>query len=340
MRSLAAVVPRESAETVRRSLARAGLLRSDLPVAHRGSEVVFPISAAPTRPLPDARIEEREFADPRPRPPESYRQRLELPEDVRDALPRAFDVVGDIVLIRIPEPLRVHAPAVGESLLAFVPGARLVGLDRGVHGETRVRRLERLAGSGPWTTTHRENGLALDVDLERAYFSPRLAREHAEVAAQVAVGERVIDFACGVAPFGAAIVREGRAREVVAVDLNPFATALAERNLRRAGPSERFRVVPASIEAFVPSAGPCERAILNLPHGGVKYAPSVATTVAPGGTLHYYEVTERSRADGRPEELVTMIGNRPDDPWTVSERHIVHAYSPTEDLVAYRLTRS
>ncbi|MCI4326926.1 MAG: methyltransferase [Thermoplasmata archaeon] len=340
MRSLAAVVPRESAEVVRRALAHDGLLRADLAVAHSGSEVLFPLLAAPARAIPPARIEEREFAEPPPHDPASYREGLDVPEEVRRALPRAFDVVGDIVLIRIPEPLRVHGPAVGESLLAFVPGARLVGLDLGVHGETRVRRLERLAGGGPWTTTHRENGLTLDVDLERAYFSPRLAREHADVASQVTPGERVIDFACGVAPFGAAIVREAHAREVVAVDLNPFATELAERNLRRAGPAHRFRVVTGSIEAFAPSAGTCERAILNLPHGGVKYAPSVATTVARGGTLHFYEVTERSRADGRPEELLSMIAERANGPWTLAECHIVHAYSPTEDLVAYRLSRS
>jgi tRNA (guanine37-N1)-methyltransferase len=339
MKSLAAVVPRGSAESVRRSLQDAGLLRSDLAVAHAGTDVVFPIRAAPAEPLPPARFEEHDFPEPGPKEPGSYRDALELPEEVRAGLPRAFDVVGDVVLIRIPEPLRKYGSAVGRSLLSFVPGARLVGLDLGVHGEARVRRLERLAGSGPWTTVHRENGLLLDVDLEGAYFSPRLAREHAEVAGEVRAGDRVIDFACGVAPFGATIVRDGRAREVVAVDMNPRATELAGRNLRRAGDPARFRVVTSTLEAFAPSAGTCERAILNLPHGGVKYVPTVAATVARGGTLHYYELTDRTRADGRPEELVQALATDPGTEFAVAERHVVHAYSPTEDLVAYRLVR-
>jgi len=340
MRSLAAVVPRGSAEAARRSLLEAGLLRRDLRVGHDGDFVVFALLRPPATPVPGAEIEEREFEVLDATESGSYRDRLALPADVVDALPRAFDVVGDVVLIRIPPSLREHGPAVGKALLEFVPGARAVGLDLGVHGETRLRRIERLAGDGPWTTVHRENGLRLEVDLEGAYFSPRLAREHAEVAALVRPGERVIDFGCGVGPFGALIVREGRARELVAVDLNPRATALAERNLAVPESTTRVRVVLDAIESFAPSAGECDRAILNIPHGGVKYLASVGATVARGGTLHYYELTERARADGRPEELLQALSAHPGTAWTVADRHVVHAYSPIEDLVAYRLVRS
>ncbi|MCI4318257.1 MAG: methyltransferase, partial [Thermoplasmata archaeon] len=286
MRSLAAVVSRRDAEETRRILSAQRLLRDDLEVGHEADSVLFPIVGPPAVPLPRGTIEEREFV---PRPDEgahSYRDLVHVPAELRDELPRAFDVVGDIVLIRLPEPLRPHAPAVGAALLTFVPGARLVGLDLGVHGGARIRALERIAGSGSWSTEHRENGLTLDVDLEHAYFSPRLAREHALVAGEVRTGERVLDFACGVGPFASHIVRDARAREVVAVDSNPAAVALAQSNLARAGPTGRGRAILDTIETFAPSAGPCERAILNLPHGGVKYLPSVGATVARGGSLH------------------------------------------------------
>jgi tRNA (guanine37-N1)-methyltransferase len=340
MRSLAAVVPRGAAESVRRALLAEGVLRTELRAAHSDDDVVFALVRAPSQPLPSVRIEEREFDDPAAPEPVSYRDALALPDEVRRSLPRSFDVVGDVVLIRIPDALRPHAPAVGAALLGFVPGARIVGLDLGVHGETRLRRLERLAGGGPWTTTHHENGLALDVDLEGAYFSPRLAREHAKVASAVRLGERVIDFACGIGPFGAAIVHDPRARELVAVDMNARATELAERNLRRAGPTSRFRVVTSTIEAFAPSAGACDRAILNVPHGGVKYLATVGATVASGGTLHYYELTERPEVDGRPDELVNALRTSSGGPWTLAGRHVVHPYAPTVDLVAYELLRS
>jgi tRNA (guanine37-N1)-methyltransferase len=340
MRSLAAVVSRRDAEETRRILSAEGLLRDDLEVGHDGDSVLFPIVGPPSAPLRRAVVSEREFVARPDDGARSYRDLVDVPPEFRALLPRAFDVVGDIVLIRLPDSLRPYAPAVGSALLTFVPGARLVGLDLGVHGEARIRGLERLAGSGPWSTEHRENGLTLDVDLERAYFSPRLAREHALVAEEVRPGERVLDFACGVGPFAAHIVRDSRAREVVAVDSNPAAIALAERNLRRANPTGPGRAILASIETFAPSAGPCERAILNLPHGGVKYLPSVGATVARGGSLHYYELTDRAHLESRQEALVNGLESVVPGPWTVADRHVVHPYSPTEDLLGYRFERS
>ncbi|MCI4325393.1 MAG: methyltransferase domain-containing protein [Thermoplasmata archaeon] len=340
MKSLAVAVPRHAAETTRRRLVDEGLLRDDLDVGHDGVLVLFPILRAPTESLAEGTVEEREFASRAPEGAQSYRDLVDVPPNVRNALPRAFDVVGDVVLIRLPEELRPHGAAVGTALLQFVPGARLVGLDLGVHGEARLRRLLPLAGEGTWATQHRENGLTLDVDLERAYFSPRLAREHALVAEEVRVSERVLDFACGVGPFAAHIARDGRAREVVAVDSNPVAVALAQVNLARAGPGGRARAVLAPIESFAPSAGACERAILNLPHGGVKYLPSVAATVARGGSLHFYELTHRVDPDHREQELVRMLESSISGPWTVPDRHVVHPYSPAEDLLGYRFERA
>ena len=339
MKSLAAVVARSEAETLRRRLAAAGLLRRDLLTTEEEGIVRFPVTGRLDDAPAAVRWEEREFAAGRPHGPRSYADDVEVPPELRDRLPRAFDVVGDIVLVRIPPELRPHAPEIGAGLLRFVPGARLVGVDDGVEGSARLRQLVRIAGAGPWTTEQRENGLSIRVDLERAYFSPRLAREHALVAAEVRAGERVIDFACGVAPFGAHIVRDGRARELVAADMNPDATALAERNLAAAGPKERYRVVTAPIEEFAPHAGDCERAILNLPHAGFNYLPLVAATVARGGALHYYERTARSALERRPEELVNAVGSRPGNRWRLAETHTVHPYSPTEDIVAYRLER-
>ncbi|MFG1529981.1 MAG: hypothetical protein AAFA34_01725, partial [Thermoplasmata archaeon] len=132
------------------------------------------------------------------------------------AVPRSFDVIGDIVVVRIPDGSPVEPRRIGEALRAFVPGTRLVGADRGVQGPYRIRLLDRLAGTGSWATVHVEHGLRLHVDLERAYFSPRLAHEHHRVASEVRSGETVFDLCCGVGPFAAHIARTGRARRIVA----------------------------------------------------------------------------------------------------------------------------
>jgi tRNA (guanine37-N1)-methyltransferase len=339
LRSLAIVAARGHGEEVRQKLSELGLLRSDLRIDSSGTTIAFPVVAVPEPPIPGGVLEEREF-ERLPAPgPRSYRDLLTLPPAETALLPRAFDVIGDIVLVRLPSELTLRGPQIGEALLAFVPGARIVGEDLGVAGVERIRSLRRLAGKGPWTTRHSENGLTFDVDLERAYFSPRLAREHARVAEEIRTGDRVLDLCCGIGPFALTIARVGRARRIWAVDLNPAAIALGRSNAHRLGLADRVEFIEQPIERFVGSAERSERVIFNLPREGIKYLPQVGTTVEPGGSIYYYEVTEMGGFSRRPAELAELLGSA-GGTWVPEGARPVHPYSPRQELALFRIRRA
>jgi len=328
---------RSHGEELRRRLAEHGLLRTDLEILKEGEYLVLPVSRTELPGPVEAELVEREFAVVSRPGPSDYRDVLADSAEAKALLPRSFDVVGDIVLVRLPDKLENRKEEIGAALLSFVPSARIVGRDLGVHGPERRRRVERIAGTGGWRTRHRENGLEFEVDVERAYFSPRLAREHERVAATVTPGERVYDLCCGVGPFAVTIGRDGRASQVTAVDSNPVAIELLRGTLARYEFGARVAPVLASLETFLPVAGVVDRVILNLPHEGIKYLPSVMRTVTPRGRLHYYEVTPRVEFERRAEAIVGSLGSRD---WKVVEQHVVHPYSPTADLVAFTLGRS
>ncbi len=337
MRSPALRVPRSDGEATRQKLVAAGRLRSDLRIVLEGEHLLLPILPPIAPEIPGDRIEAEFPEGPAGAAPTQYRELVELSEAERAFLPRSFDVIGDIVLIRVPDELASRSAAIGEALLRFVPNARIVGADHGVHGPDRVRRLERIAGAGSWSTRHRENGIEIDVDVERAYFSPRLAREHARVASSVRDGEEVFDLCCGVGPFALAIARDGRARTVWAVDHNPAAIELLVASAARLGRGDRLRPVRADVASFLAEGRPCDRAVLNLPHEGIKYLASVARSVRPAGAIHYYEVVDRTALATRGIGLVRNL--EPDGGWRVAEQHAVHPYSSDSDLVAFELHR-
>ncbi|MEM0129591.1 MAG: class I SAM-dependent methyltransferase family protein [Thermoplasmata archaeon] len=339
MRSAAIRVPREEGEAVRRILVARGALRKDLRILATPGRIIFPVREPIPEEIPGERGTE-EF------PPLSagasaarYQDLVAVEEPLRRLLPRSYDVIGDIVLLRIPSPLLPYRFAIGEALLSFVPGARIVGADRGVHGPDRIRRIERIAGSGPWRTHHKENGVTITVDVERAYFSPRLAREHDRVAVQVTDNERVFDLCCGVGPFSLAIAARGRAREICAVDRNPEAIRCLAASLEHARGGSRVHAVRGEIAEFLGAAGRADRAILNLPHEGVMYLSSVADAVDRDGTIHFYEIVPRSASAQRGAELVRRISRR-GGTWSLRSFRTVHPYSAQQDLVAYDLHRS
>jgi len=339
MIALGLLVPRTRGEDVRQELLDAGRLRPDLEIRREGEFLVLPLAeGGGSVPAAWGEIVEREFQEVARRGPARYRDLLDWPDAEKEALPRSFDVVGDIVLVRLPPEAAARRNEVGEALLRFVPGARLVGLDRGVQGAGRLRQVERIAGAGSWRTRHRENGLELEVDVEKAYFSPRLAREHARVAEEVRSGDEVYDLCCGVGPFSLTIARRGRATRITAVDANPEAIALLRTSLARYPFGACIAPVPMPVEAFVPTATPVERVVMNLPREGIKYLPSVARTTAPGGRLYYYEVVPRSELPGRGNVLVTSLS--PVGSFALADQRVVHPYSPSSDLVAFTLERS
>jgi tRNA (guanine37-N1)-methyltransferase len=331
-------VPRTQGEEFRRRLLAEGLLDPGWEILREEGFLVLPLVRGRTVPDDWGEQVDRDFVAVSHPGPSDYRVLLPWSAAEKVDLPRSFDVVGDIVLLRLPQRWESRKEEIGAALLAFVPGARVVGVDRGVRGPERRRDVERIAGQGPWRTRHRENGLEFDVDLEHAYFSPRLAREHERVAREVLPADRVYDLCCGVGPFSVTIARDGRAGAITAVDANPAAVAMLRATLGRYPFGDRVAVVEAPIESFVTSAEPRERVILNLPHEGIKYLASVGRTVAPRGRLYYYEVAHRDALDSRSEVVVNVLG--PQHRWSVVDRRVVHPYSPTSDLIAFVVERA
>lgn len=322
MRSLALVVPREEGESVRRRLLALGVLRTDLGIQEEGGALLLPVTepVALGYPVREAELRAKEV------PPRGFRELVDLPEEMRSLLPRAFDVVGDVLLLRLPEELRPHREAIGEALLRTHPGIRTVALDRGVEGPFRRRRLEVAAGRPTTATVHREYGLEIAVDPARVHFSPRMATERRRVAAQVRPGEVAVDAFCGVGPFALHLARAGAAR-VYAVDANPEALAFLRENVRR-NRAEAVSVLEGDAAEVLPTLEPADRVVLDFPRDPLPHLPAALAALKRGGLLHFYEILERARLGERREALqgAAPPGTRL-EVLTVRE---VRGYSPSE----------
>lgn len=201
----------------------------------------------------------------------------------------AFDQVGGIVVVRIPAALAPRRRLIGEALLREVRPARSVYCQASdVGGDYRTRRLELIAGEDSTRTTYREHGCSLEVDVEAAYFSPRLSAERGRIAGLVSDGEVVLNMFGGVGAFS---VVAARSREclVYSVDSNPAAAALCAANA--AGNRLAGRVVPilgdaAAEAALLPCAA--DRTLMVLPERAGEFLPQAAAATRDGGVIHYY----------------------------------------------------
>jgi len=288
VRSLCVRVRKGEGESVRKKLLEDGLLDQLLYVDKDQYFLYLPVLAAPN----DVPTEEREFKE-REREERDYKALANVPEDIRPLLPTAFDTLGDIAIIKLPDELLPHSKGVGDALMSAFPRLRSVFLDHGVVGEFRVLDLEVVAGEDVSETVHTEYGLRFKVDPRRAYFNPRLSNERRRIASLVRDGETVVDMFSGVGPFAIMIAKLSRPGVVYAIDLNPEAVQLMQENVEL---NKVRGVMPLEGDArqWVFDLPCADRVIMNLPHSAIDFFADALTRLKLGGVMHLYHICDRN----------------------------------------------
>jgi tRNA (guanine37-N1)-methyltransferase len=227
-------------------------------------------------------------------PPETFTQVLQdqLPPEMRAKVPKAFDIIGDIVIIDIPSQLKAYQSIIGQAILKTQKKVKTVlAKASDIGGIFRVRDYDHIAGEYITQTIHREFGCQYHVDIAKAYFSPRLSHEHERVAAQVQDGELVADLFAGVGPFAVLIGKRNPTVKVYAVDLNPDAVELLKLNIRvNKVEGNVFPILGDAREvAQTKLRAKADRVIMNLPETAIEFVDAACNAIKPrGGVVHFY----------------------------------------------------
>ena len=235
-------MPKKQGEVAIVLAAKLGLMDKGLCVGRDEGFLFVPLSRQPQKAelatikekVPAVEVSSCEFEEKR-QPQETLTEALQgkLPPELLDAVPQAFDIVGDIVIIDIPPKLKAYEGVIGDAILQTHRNVKAVlGKAGDMGGVFRIRDYNFIAGEHRTSTVHREFGCVFHVDMSKAYFSPRLSHEHMRVASQIKAGEVIADLFAGVGPFAVLIGKQCPEAKVYAVDLNPEAVELLKVNVR------------------------------------------------------------------------------------------------------------
>lgn len=338
-------VEKEHAEKIRKKLITSDLLHFRAPVLSEGGSVLFPVVDV----VMEEKIlsvisdlpEERDFSSTyihfsrktvrlKEHIPFSFKDIIDIPVDMEEFLPSSWDVVGDIILVKIAEEILSHRNEIARALLETHRSIRSVYRVLKITGDCRVRELEHIGGMKKTETVAKEFGVRLHLDVADVYYSPRLATERWRVTEQVGEGERILDMFAGVGPFSLVISRHSNAEEIHSVDINPAAVRYLEKNI------DENRV--ENVTAHLGDAGiVCEeleekkfdRIIMNLPHSSVDFLESALRCSKEGTVIHLYIIEDRERIDDIVGECIRRAAE-----WGYRimerERVTVKSYSPME----------
>jgi tRNA (guanine37-N1)-methyltransferase len=323
MRKSCIRVLKKNGEPIRRALLDMELLDNASKIISEGDFLYLPLTAelqeTELKMLPEElELTEHEF--------EEHKGQLKL-EDLMDEVPH-FEVIGDIALIEddVSQP-----EMVAEAIMKVKGNVKTVLASLGpVEGEFRTRRFRRIAGEDKTSTIHKEYGCRYYIDLEKAYFTPRLATERSRILAQVREGQTVVDMFAGVGPYSIMIAKKSNDIRVIAIDKNPDAVGFLRRNIELNSAT--------NVEAIEGDAnllaerfhGLADHVIMNLPHNAYEFLDAAIRLCASGAIIHYYGITPEDDLFKSSLELIEEAAGKADRKIEALETRVVRSYAPRQ----------
>ena len=255
--------------------------------------------------------------------------RLKLPLSIREIAPRAFDIFGDIAIIKLSDLTMKHSKIISETLLESHTNINKVALDLGVKGDYRIRDLKMLIGDSDFVATHRENGFEFKLDISKVYFSPRLAMERNRIYEVAESNEEILDAFAGVSPFAVSLASKGC--KVTAVDANPNSEKWSHENFKLNNVSE-YTFLCSKIEDILSQLSLYDRIIMNNPINSLPYLEMLSNKLKPNGIIHFYKIME----DEEDFEVEDYLGSN----FECIFKRVVHPYSPQSSLMVFDIIKS
>lgn len=286
-------VRRDAGESTRQRLMEEGLLDTSHRIATDGDNIYFPV----INDVEWAENLEMEF-EKLPRV-EAFEDKLSkiVPPDLIPLI-RTFDSIGDIAVMEFDDALLPYSKGIANAFLEAHKHFRTVLLKGGsIDGQYRTRRYEFLAGERRTSTRHKEYGLAFELDLDKVFFTPRLANERKRVTDMVRSSETVIDMFCGIGPFSISIAKYSQPSIIYSIDLNSDAIEYLKKNIEINGVSG---IVPICGDAnyVIKGLPQADRIIMNLPKISHKFLRSAVNNVRENGVIHYYTIMRDEELEG------------------------------------------
>ena len=246
-------------------------------------------------------------------------------EDAKD-LVSAFDQIGDIIIVRIPDSLISKKKIIGKALLEQVKTAKTVFHQSSpVEGDFRTRNLELIEGDEKTETEYRENGCRFIVDVEKAFFSPRLSTERERISNLVNDHDVIINMFGGVGMFSLLAAKK-KSCTVYNIDINPVASKLCEENIKLNKLKGNVISLNGDATKIIKEQlqDKADRVLMLLPERSDEFLDTAISSLKKNGVIHYYSHIHAEKKQDAPK---------------LSEDHFLNINKIQADILDSRVVR-
>lgn len=220
-----------------------------------------------------------------------------LSAEEKALLPKGLQIIGEIAVLQLKQPLHKYKKEIGEIILKKIPHIKTVCLKSGeISGEFREPKLEKIVGNGT-ETIHLENNCFFKLDVSKVMFAKGNVNERRRIAQLVAEGEVIVDLFAGLGYFSIPIAVLSKAKKIYSIEKNPVAFHYLKENIVLNKAGGIVNAIEGDCVKEAPRLGRiADRVLLGyLP--APKFALSAAFAVAKeNARMHYEGIWDESEA--------------------------------------------
>ncbi|MFQ5837517.1 MAG: class I SAM-dependent methyltransferase family protein [Thermoplasmata archaeon] len=297
-------VPRERGEAVRHKAHSLGLLDTKRKIVERQGYLEIPMTAIHPSLRDLGKVVEQEkvvWARKSHTPHQQILDEASIPHDLKAFVPRRWEKIGDVLLLRFPRELRPYQEEVCRAYARVLRVKTVLDASQGIEGEWRRPRVAILWGEET-ETVHKENGVLYKLDLSEVMFSSGNIDERVRMSRVCRPGEVVVDMFAGIGYFSLPMAVWGRPSKVYACEVNPVAYAYLKENIRM-NQADAVEPILGDCREVAPR-GVADRVVLGYLRDTHEYLPDAIQVLRGEGWIHYHEACPDETAHRLPEYLI------------------------------------
>ena len=230
------------------------------------------------------------------------------PKEIK-LIPRSQEIIGDILILEIPEEIKDKGKVIAEAFLLLHSNLKVVVKKSEIHsGIFRTRGVKILAGEKRKSTVHLESGVRLKLNIEETYFSARLGHERLRIAKQIKKGEEILVMFSGSAPYPLILAKHSEAKHIVGVEINPKAHKFGLANLKlNKIKDNKIELYNGDVRMVLPTLKKTfDRILMPLPKTSEQFLDVALTKSKKGTTINLYTFLNEDDIDDEGKKLVKM----------------------------------
>ena len=227
---------------------------------------------------------------------------------------KSYDIVGDIAIIRIPQPLKERSKIIADAVMQTHKRVESVWRQASsVSGDFRLRGLEFILGERKTETLYKEHGCIFKVDLGKCYFSPRLSYERMRIARQVQPDEAILNMFAGVGCYSIVIAKHSKPEKIFSIDINPVAIQYMQENIKLNKVEEKVIPIQGDAKKAIEERlqNVADRVLMPLPEEAYQYLDCALLALKPtGGWIHYYDFEHAKKGENPIEKIKFKVSEK------------------------------